>query len=63
VLDDILADITLPKVEPVTINEPDIIAEPVKGNPTPVPPPPPLPVIAEPDTTYNVLGSLVAHAA
>jgi hypothetical protein len=31
-------DITLPCAEPVTINEPDIIAEPVNGNDAPPPP-------------------------
>ena len=32
------ADITLPCAEPVTTNEPDIIAEPVNGNDAPPPP-------------------------
>ena len=69
--DAILADTTLPKAEPVTIIEPDIIAEPVTpkfpNNCT-------LPVIsalplngkgdatAEPVTTYNVLGSFGDNA-
>ena len=48
---------TLPIAEPVIINEPDIIAEPVKGNVVVNP------VTALPLITYNVFGSLVTIAA